>query len=385
MDALPPLPDAAALAARLALSVGARTALLDSLHAEGTDCYRLLHGAVEGLPGLTVDRYGPLLVIQTFRSPLPEDGLEALHASVQTALGVPLVPVWNHRKGARTARDFDRHHEADAAAEAFHVGREGNLRLAVRGRHRGLDPLHFLDFRVVRRWLQANAGGAEVLNLFSYTCSAGMAAAVGGASRVLDVDFASSALDVGARNARLNGCPRHRGTPPVGLLRGGASTAGLPVKGGRAPASLMRIQPRQFDTLVLDPPTFARSPFGTVDLVRDYPSVLAAAPRHASGRDGHRGQPRLDGSLGGIRADRGPVCEKAGRPGSGGASPPEADFPSPDGQPPLKALLRPGPTSSGRASSALLLHGVRSGVRGLSPAAAAAAAATTAATGEAGG
>ena len=70
MDALPPLPDAAALAARLALSVGARTALLDSLHAEGTDCYRLLHGAVEGLPGLTVDRYGPLLVIQTFRSPL---------------------------------------------------------------------------------------------------------------------------------------------------------------------------------------------------------------------------------------------------------------------------------------------------------------------------
>ena len=34
-----------------------------SLHAEGTDCYRLFHGAVEGRPGLTVDVYGALLLV----------------------------------------------------------------------------------------------------------------------------------------------------------------------------------------------------------------------------------------------------------------------------------------------------------------------------------
>ena len=56
------------LRALIAAARERRHALLTSL--PQTDCYRLLHGAVEGWPGLTVDRYGPLLVVQTFREPL---------------------------------------------------------------------------------------------------------------------------------------------------------------------------------------------------------------------------------------------------------------------------------------------------------------------------
>ena len=41
-----------------------------ALHLPDTDCLRLFHGAVEGAAGLTVDRYGPVLLIQTFRDPL---------------------------------------------------------------------------------------------------------------------------------------------------------------------------------------------------------------------------------------------------------------------------------------------------------------------------
>ena len=42
---------------RAAVQTRAAT-LLPSFHAEGTDCYRLFHGAVEGSPGCTLDRYG---------------------------------------------------------------------------------------------------------------------------------------------------------------------------------------------------------------------------------------------------------------------------------------------------------------------------------------
>ena len=47
-----------------------RKDLLEKLHSEGTDSYRLFHGISEGRPGLSVDRYGPLVLAQTFREPL---------------------------------------------------------------------------------------------------------------------------------------------------------------------------------------------------------------------------------------------------------------------------------------------------------------------------
>ncbi len=58
----------------------ARAELLPTLHAEGTDCYRLFHGATEGLPGCTLDRYGDLLLWQTFREPPDIDPAELLPA-----------------------------------------------------------------------------------------------------------------------------------------------------------------------------------------------------------------------------------------------------------------------------------------------------------------
>lgn len=49
--------------------VSRATSLLPSLHEEGTTCYRLFNGATEGAPGCTLDRYGDLLLWQTFREP----------------------------------------------------------------------------------------------------------------------------------------------------------------------------------------------------------------------------------------------------------------------------------------------------------------------------
>jgi 23S rRNA (cytosine1962-C5)-methyltransferase len=51
------------LSGLLARALDARADLLPRLHAEHTNTYRLFHGSVEGAPGLTVDRYGDLLLV----------------------------------------------------------------------------------------------------------------------------------------------------------------------------------------------------------------------------------------------------------------------------------------------------------------------------------
>lgn len=188
------------LADRLAAALGARAELLETLGAD-TDCVRLLHGAVEGAPGVTIDRYGPVLLVQTWRAPLAPGTLEALHRVAADVLQAELLPVWNHR--ARGAGPYAAWHDPDLPETL--LGREHGLRFDVHPRHRGQDPLLFLDLRVGRRRIRAEAAGRSVLNLFAYTCGVGLAARAGGASEAVDVDFAASALETGRRNAALNG------------------------------------------------------------------------------------------------------------------------------------------------------------------------------------
>jgi len=66
----------------LRAALAARETLLTQLHSQGTDCYRLFHGSQEGAPGLTADRYGPQLLVQTFHQPIERDDLLQLHATV---------------------------------------------------------------------------------------------------------------------------------------------------------------------------------------------------------------------------------------------------------------------------------------------------------------
>jgi 23S rRNA (cytosine1962-C5)-methyltransferase len=308
-----------------------RRAWLPLREAEGTDAYRLLHGATEGAPGVAIDRYGPILLVQTWREPLPEGALEALRALAEDALGVGLHPVWNHR--ARPV-DFARWHPVSPPAEP--VCRELGLRYDARPRHRGQDPLLFLDLRVLRRRVLAESAGKSVLNCFAYTCGIGVAAARAGALAVWNVDFAASALEVGRRNLALNGLA---GAPVEHLMRDCLSTlrqlAGLPPGRDRGGP---RLPPRRFDLVVLDPPRWSTSRHGAVDLVRDYPSlfkpaVLIAAPGGVVAATNNAAQVDRDAWLEILER----AARKAGRPlASLEVMEPEADFPSPDGRPPLK-------------------------------------------------
>ncbi len=309
-----------------------RAALLERLAAEGTDGVRLLHGIAEGRPGLTVDRYGSVLLLQTGRDVLEPGEVEAIAETVQGALGVELVPVYNHRPAWRAG--FETVYPAPSLDDPEVL--EGGLRFDARPRHRGLDPLLFLDLRHVRRRVRAH-GAASVLNLFAYTCGVSVMAAAGGASDVWSVDFASSSLAVGEANAVRNGVPFHAVCEDV--FPAVRQLAGMPLGGrrGRRP-DCVKLAARDFELVVLDPPRFAKSRWGVVDLVRDYaalfkPAVRCVAPDGVIVATNNVAKVELEAWLDGLRR----CARKAGRELLDiEVLPPDEDFPSFDGRPPLK-------------------------------------------------
>ena len=257
-----------------------RSALLSQLQEQGTDCYRLFHGSQEGAPGLTIDRYGAQLLVQSFHQPLEREVLLELADICNQTLGQSLLLVYNDRSGGHSRIDrSDPVYPAEPAALADLIGHEWGLNYRVRARHPGQDPLLFLDLRNARGWVKANSQGKSVLNLFAYTCGVGLAAAAGGAQQVCNLDFAEGNLAVGQENGLLN--PE---LPVMEFIQSDyfpaiRQLAGLSIaqRRGQKLPSYPRLPQQSFDLVFLDPPAWAKSAFGTVDLLRDYQSLLKPA------------------------------------------------------------------------------------------------------------
>lgn len=321
-------PPTLALPEAIAAALARRADLRAQLAAQDTDAYRLFHGVAEGFPGLSIDRYGPLLLAQEFRAPLtPEQ-----RAQVQAALA-PLALPLEFRARSRDA--------VPQPPSAEVVCREFGAQFAVAAHHRGLDPWLFLDFRCVRRWLREHAQGKRLLNLFAYTCTVGVAAARAGAREVWNVDFAASNLAVGQRNAARNGVTAVMQFVQENCLPVLRQLAGQSVHRPGVRLRYQKFAPRQFDLVVLDPPPFAKTPFGAIDTKHDYaslfkPALLCLAP----GGTVVAANNRADVSWSEFAQRLLRSAEKAGRPlASLERLLPESDFPSFDGEPPLKVAL----------------------------------------------
>lgn len=319
-----------------------RKPLLAALKAEGTDCYRLFNGIAEGLTGLTIDRYGGLILAQTFRDCLTPAEIPALEECLREVLPGPLAFAYNHR-GKRAVESFDKWHRPAPEALADFTCHEGGLKYSIKARHRGIDPWLFLDLRAARRFVRGHSSGLSVLNLFSYTCGVGICAAAGGAQEVWNVDFAESSLEVGRQNAALNGIAEDRfklvNEDCLTVVR---QLAGLPVAGRYGQKrKYQRFEPKAFDLVFLDPPAWAKGPMSAIDVVRDYPAMfkpalLAAKPGGRVVATNHVAAVEYAAWAEALRR----CAIKAGRPIKRiEVIAPEADFPSFDGKPPLKVAV----------------------------------------------
>lgn len=161
-----------------------------------TDAFRLLNGESDGLPGVVVDVYGSVAVLQTYTAGVDALGRAALREARRQqhlTAGVWKFPARRADDRAQTVRVMW------GTPPEVVTFREGALTLAadLGGQKSGT----FLDLRGLRRWLSAqNLEGARVLNLFSYTGAAGLACCLAGAREVVNVDQAQGSLDFGARH-----------------------------------------------------------------------------------------------------------------------------------------------------------------------------------------
>lgn len=329
----------------LAKAFDARADLLPRLHAEQTDAYRLFHGSVEGHPGLTIDRYGDLLLVQCFHSPLAPETLAAVEGFYATRLpGLALV--YNDRSHANSRIGNPLLGDQLEAAMMAREMHEMGVTYRIAGRHAGQDPWLFLDLRAARRRVMQEAPGKSLLNLFAYTCGVGVAAAKAGARFVVNVDFADSSIMIGKENARLNDLPvrpRFVKCDAFAAMRQYAGIGQPERVRGKVMPPFPKLDAQTFDLVFLDPPRYAKSVFGVVDLINDYASVFKPALLCTSAG----GTLICTNNVADVKRDvwldqLQRSAAKAGRPiREMEWIMPEADFPSSDGQPPLKlALLR---------------------------------------------
>jgi len=332
-----------ALSPSLERALEARRELIARLEAEQTNAYRLFHGTVEGRPGLTVDHYGNLILVQSFHETLPAPQLAEVEAFYAAAFpGSELI--YNDRSAANSrianAVPPDRKELATTRREFSELG----VKYWVQARHDGQDPWLFLDLRAARRRVMAEAAGKSVLNVFAYTCGVGIAAAKAGARHVVNVDFAESSLTVGRDNAKLNDLPvrpRFVKSDAFAAMRQLAGIGQAKMVRGKRMPPFPELAKHRFDLVFMDPPRYSKSPFGVVDLVNDYSALLKPALlcTHEGGTliccnnvaDVDR-QAWADQI---VRS-----AEKAGRTVREMEwIMPEEDFPTLDGNPPLKVLL----------------------------------------------
>jgi 23S rRNA (cytosine1962-C5)-methyltransferase len=223
--------------------------------------YRLVHGEGDGLPSLVVDRYDRWLVVQLLSA-----GLETMRGPIVDALRETFDPAGILLRNDAAVR---RREGLGEAAELAHgdVPREIEIREAgvryLAAPWSGQKTGAFLDQRANRVLAGSLARpGGLALDCFTYHGSFALHLA-GRAARVVALDVSSEALERGAANAALNGLGNieWRESDVFEALRAMAR--------GR----------ERFDTIVLDPPAFAKSRAAVPAALRGYREINLRAMR----------------------------------------------------------------------------------------------------------
>lgn len=151
-----------------------------------------------------MDYFYPVLLITLYSEP-PESWLEDFLAQAQPRFGDAVTGVLvqhRYQQGAPTHLVW-----GELPEEVY--ARRGDLRFALplaQQQNTGF----FLDMEPGRQWLERTAKDKQVLNLFAYTCAFSVVAIAAGATRVVNVDMSSRALQLGRLHHQANGLAKHK-------------------------------------------------------------------------------------------------------------------------------------------------------------------------------
>ena len=230
-----------------------------------TTAYRLIHGEGDGFPGLIIDHYDGVLVMQV-HAPGMWMIKDELVASFVEIYGDNLKAVYNKSRDtlpnaeAMQVENYYAHGSDSALAKmtAKEYGLEFNIDWE-KGQKTGF----FIDQRENRKLLGDLSKGKKVLNTFSYTAGFSVFALQAGATLVHSLDSSARALEVGENNVALNSLDdgRHKSIQADAV-------------------QYLKQLEEDYDIIVLDPPAFAKHQRARHRAVQGYKRINMQAIKH---------------------------------------------------------------------------------------------------------
>ena len=205
----------------------------------GADSFRLVYGEGDGLPGLIIDIYGKLAVIQCHSVGM-HLAVPMLTEALKSTLGKSLETVFE--KSADVLSDSSSYEVTDG----YRLGDDSVKTIQVEGLDyhfdlQGQKTGFFLDQRENRKAVEQASAGKKVLDVFCYSGGFTLHALRGGASHVHAVDSSAKAIDLVKSNVMLNNFDQARFSSTV------------------ADAKQFLLSPEgAYDVIILDPPAFAK-------------------------------------------------------------------------------------------------------------------------------
>ena len=222
-----------------------------------TDAYRLFHAESDGIPGLIVDRYGEVLVIQMLTA-----GAEYWKETLADLL-IELTAIENIYE--RSDVDVRTLEGLEPRSGVLRGKPSKKLIIQEYGIKFNVDIAHghktgfYLDQSENRNLVGQLAKDRDVLNCFCYTGGFSIHTAAGGAKSVTSIDSSGDALKLGVENAALNGQ---------------ASSSHEWIEGDVfKELRTFRDSRRNFDMIILDPPKFAPTKFQVEKAARGYKDI----------------------------------------------------------------------------------------------------------------
>lgn len=231
--------------------------LRKSLYNENeTNAYRLINGEGDFLPGLVVDRYADVLVMQ-----LATLGMDKLRPFLLEELTKRLHPSCIYEKSVLPTRKEEGLPDFQAVLSGICPPqiaiKENGLRFLISVQE-GQKTGFFLDQRQMRQQVRGLAQGKRVLNCFSYTGGFSVYAAAGGAALVDSVDISGKAIALARQNMALNQFGEI--DSPHGFYETDVF-------------DFLHNHPLNYDIVILDPPAFAKRSKDVIQGCRGYKEI----------------------------------------------------------------------------------------------------------------
>ena len=232
------------------------------------DNCRLIFGEADQFPGLTVDRFGSVLVTQTLSL-----GIERLKDVIFPAMVKVLCEMGEDIRCIYERNDVAiRGKEGLSQGKGFYVWEDleteldGHTEICENGIRYDVDYINgqktgfFLDQKYNRLAAAKIAKGKKVLDCFTHTGSFGLNAAMGGAERVVSVDISADAIALARENARRNGLEDKIDYVCADVFELLTDMANKGEKG-------------KYDMIILDPPAFTKSSATVKNAIRGYKEI----------------------------------------------------------------------------------------------------------------